>query len=173
MPPEPALVDLHRATVLPEWTDYNGHMNLAYYLLAFDHATDDFFGVLDVGHAYRLRAGHSLFTLEAHVTYERELNAGDPLRVTTQLLDADAKRLRYFHRMYHAEAGFLAATNELLSIHVNLSTRRAAPFPQEAAARIGALLAEHRKLPFPAQAGRTIAMRRPARAPSAPAASEA
>ena len=76
----PAPLELHREAVLPEWTDYNGHMNVAFYLLAFDHATDAFFDHLDLGHAYRKRTDCSLFTLEAHVSYAKELNEGDPLR---------------------------------------------------------------------------------------------
>src|SRR5579875_1681906 len=146
---------LHRETVQPEWTDYNGHMNLAYYMLVFDHATDCLFDHLDLG-----RDNHSLFALEAHVTYEQELNAGDPVRVTTQLLDCDAKRLHYFHRMYHATEGYLAATNELISIHVDLATRRSTPLPQAALAWLEALLAAHRHLPRPPQAGRVIGIRR-------------
>ena len=156
---EPALLALHREVVLPEWIDYNGHMNMAYYLLAFDHATDRLFDLLDLGVAYRRRANHGLFTLEAHATYERELAAGDALSFTTRLLDCDAKRLHYFHSMYHAAEGYLAATNELMSIHVDLSTRRAAPLPAEALARIEGLMAAHRRLPRPPQAGRRIGIR--------------
>ncbi|HUI16101.1 MAG TPA: thioesterase family protein [Alphaproteobacteria bacterium] len=156
----PQPLELHRERVLPEWTDYNGHMNLAYFLVAFDHATDAFFDHLDLGRAYRLRTNCSLFTLEAHVSYAHELNAGDPLRLSTQLVAFDAKRLHYFHRMYHAEEGFLAASNELLSIHVDLETRRSSAMPAEAQARLERLLAEHRRLPRPPELGRVIALPR-------------
>ena len=67
------------------------------------------------------------FCLEAHVTYHREVRNGDPLRFTTVLLGHDAKRLHYIHAMYHATEGFLASTNELMSLHVSRATRRAAP----------------------------------------------
>ncbi len=156
----PAPLELHRESVLPEWTDYNGHMNLAYYVLAFDHATDRLFDHLGLGHAYRLRTDHSLFTLEAHVSYARELNAGDALRFTTQLVAYDAKRIHYFHAMYHADEGYLAATNELLSIHVSLSARRASAMPAAALARLERLMAEHAALPRPPQLGRVIAIPR-------------
>lgn len=158
--PEPAPLELHRARVLPEWTDYNGHMNVAYYMLAFDHATDAFFDWLDLGHAYRRRTERSLFTLEAHIAYERELDAREALRFATQLVDFDAKRLHYFHWMYHAEKGFLAATNELLSIHVDLATRRSAPLPAEALERLARLKASHRHLPRPPGLGAVIGIRR-------------
>jgi acyl-CoA thioester hydrolase len=157
---EAAPLELHRETVLPEWTDYNGHMNLAYYMLAFDHATDLLFDLLELGGDYRQRTDCSLFTLEAHITYERELLAGDRLRVTTQLIDCDAKRLHYFHFMYHGEQGYLTATNELISLHVDLATRRSSPFPPGGRAAIERILAAHRSLPRPQWLGRMIGIRR-------------
>lgn len=156
----PAPLALHRETVPPAWSDYNGHMNLAYYLLAFDHATDAFFDHIDLGHAYRLKSEHSLFTLEAHVSYARELNEGDAMRFATQLVAFDEKRLHYFHWMYHESLGYLAATNELLSIHVSLATRRASAMPADALERLERLMAEHQHLPRPPELGRVIAVRR-------------
>jgi acyl-CoA thioester hydrolase len=85
---------------------------------------------------------------------------GDPLLVETQLVDADTKRLHIFHRMRHADQGFLAATTELLALHVDLAGPRAAPFPAETQAGIAALLAEHRRLPPPPQLGRSISIKR-------------
>lgn len=153
---------LHRERVLPEWTDYNGHMNLAYYMLAFDHASDKLFDLLDIGAAYLRRTNHSLFALEAHITYERELKAGEPLAVTTLLLDCDEKRLHYCHLMYHGEEGYLAATNELINLHVDMAVRRAAAFPPDAFARVSAAVAAHRDLPRPPTLGRVIGIRRKA-----------
>jgi acyl-CoA thioester hydrolase len=155
-----APIDSHRGTVRPEWIDYNGHMNVAYYVLAFDHATDDLFDALGLGVAYREAADHSTFSLQIQVTYLRELQLGAPIRVTTQLLDHDAKRLHYFHEMYHAEEGYRAATCECLSIHVDLTARRSAPLPADIQARLAALMAAHADLPRPSEVGRTIAIRR-------------
>ena len=149
---------LHRETVRPEWIDYNGHMNLAYYLLAFDHATDRLYDHLQVGEAYLAAANCSVFICEAHVTYDREVHDGDPLRFTTQLLGYDAKRLHFIHAMYHADEGFLAATNELLALHVDLTRRRAAPFPEPVGRRLAALHAAHRRLPTPVQVGRVMGL---------------
>lgn len=151
---------LHGESVLPAWIDYNGHMNLAYYVLAFDHATDAMFDYLDLGIAYRNRTRKSLFVLEAHVTYDRELAEGDPLRVTTQILDCDAKRIHYFHRMFHATEGFQAATNELIGMHIDFADRRSTPMPPEAQARVQAVMEAHAHLPRPAEAGRVIGIRR-------------
>jgi len=155
-----APIDSHRETVRPEWIDYNGHMNVAYYVLAFDHATDVLFDALGMGETYRDATDHSTFSLQIQVTYLRELQLGAPIRVTTQLIDHDVKRLHYFHEMYHAEDGYRAATCECLSIHVNLSARRSAPLPDDIQTRLVALMAAHRDLPRPAEVGRVIAIRR-------------
>jgi acyl-CoA thioester hydrolase len=151
---------LHRETVDPAWIDYNGHMNLAYYVLAFDHATDAFFDYIGLGEAYLKDNNCSTFTLEAHVTYDRELMAGDPMRFETQLLDHDAKRLHYMHTMYHAQEGYLASTNELISLHVDMTQRRSSPMPQAVIERLDQVAAAHRALPRPPQAGRVISLGR-------------
>lgn len=156
----PAPLALHAETVRPEWIDYNGHMNVAYYVLAFDHATDALFDHLGLGEGYRHAANASLFIAEAHVLYRRELAAGAPMRFETQLLDRDAKRLQFFHRMLHGGEGFLAATCELVAVHVDLAHRRATPFPAEAAARLEALADRHAHLRRPAEAGRAIGLGR-------------
>src|SRR5258708_660269 len=134
MPPQP--LDLYRGPVQPEWIDYNGHMNIAYYVVAFDRATDKLFDRFDLGRDYVARTNCSAFVLEMHIGYERELKRGDPLRISAQLIDADAKRLHLFHAMYHAESGVCAATIEMLLLHVDLGSRRSAPFPEPQRAAI-------------------------------------
>src|SRR3546814_18338001 len=99
-------------------------MNLAYYMLAFDHATDAFFDHLGLGEAYLADSNCSTFTLEAHITYERELMADAPMRFETQLLAHDARRLHYMHFMYHEEAGFLASTNDLVRLPGAMTARQ-------------------------------------------------
>lgn len=139
-----------------EWTDYNGHMNVAYYFLIFDNATDAFYDWLGIGRAYKESSGFSTFTLEGHITYDRELLEGDPVRVTSRLLDFDGKRLHYFHEMYHAERGYLASTNELLAIHVDMRVRRSAPMPERILDRLREVKEAHAALPLPPQVGRRI-----------------
>jgi acyl-CoA thioester hydrolase len=163
--PLPALdlaapLDRHRAVVRPEWIDANGHLNVGFYLVAFDHATDTFAEQLGVSWPYVEHRLGMTFILEAHATFERELRSGDPLRITTQILEFDSKRVHFFHTMYNAAAGFLAATNELLMMHVDYETRRAAPWPAETALRLDAMAAAHAALPRPERAGRAIAIRR-------------
>ena len=152
--------DRHRAVVRPEWIDLNGHMNVGFYVVAFDHATDTFAEQLGVAWPYVEHRLGMTFILEAHATFERELKSGDPLRITTQILECDDKRVHFFHALYHAAEGFLAATNELLMIHVDCATRRAAPWPAETMRRLVAMAAAHAVLPRPASAGRAIAIRR-------------
>ncbi len=156
----PAPLALHRESVQADWIDYNGHMNLAYYMLAFDHATDAFFDYVGLGEAYMAANDCSTFTLEAHITYDRELLAGAPMRFETQLLEHDAKRLHYMHFMYHTEEGYLASTNELISLHVDMGVRRSAPMPDDVRARLDRIAASHARLPRPEQAGRVISIGR-------------
>ena len=150
---------LYTGAVLPAWIDYNGHMNVAYYVLAFDHASDALMDYLGMDAAYRQRENCSAFVVETHVNYQRELLAGDPLRITTQLLGFDKKRLHFFHRMYHAVDGFLAATTEIMAIHVNLRQRHGAAMPAAIMERLYALHTQHGQLPRPAQSGRVIGVR--------------
>ena len=157
---EAAPLALHRETVRPEWIDYNGHMNVAYYVLAFDHATDAFFDHIGLDEAYRKRAQASTFALEAHITYEREMMAGAPMRITTQLLGHDAKRMHYMHFMYHGVEGWLSSTTELVSLHVDMAARRSAPMPDAILRRLDAIAASHGKLARPKQAGRVISLER-------------
>lgn len=145
-----------REVVRPEWTDYNAHLNLAYYVLIFDHATDAFYPMVGLGERYRERTNHSTFAVESHVTYDAEVLAGDEVRCTTQLLGYDEKRIHYFHRMYNAGNGHLAATTELLAVHVDLAVRRVVPMPEPVRRSLAAMMAAHRSLPRPAQAGRVI-----------------
>ena len=90
---------MRRLSVSPDWNDYNGHMNVGFYGVAFDKATDALLDLLGLGEAYRHASDASMFIVEAHMTYDREVSVGDPLRFETQVLDADEKRLHMFHAM--------------------------------------------------------------------------
>ena len=94
-----APLDVYRDVVRPEWIDHNGHMNVGYYLVVFDFATDEFFRWVGLDAAHRHAHAITTFCLEAHVTYHREVRSGDPLRFTTVLLGHDAKRIHYIHTM--------------------------------------------------------------------------
>jgi len=153
-----APLDLYRDVVRPEWIDHNRHMNMGYYVVVFDLATDEFMRWIGLGEEHRRRHRVTTFCLEAHVSYHREVREGDPLRFTTQLLGYDAKRLHYIHAMYHATDGYLAATNELMSLHVALETRRGATMASGVLARLAEIQAAHAALPRPPQVGRVMGL---------------
>lgn len=150
---------LHRELVRPEWVDYNGHLNVACYGLVFDHATDTLLDALGIGETWARIGPYSSFALEAHATFLRELAARAPILVSSQLLDCDDKRIHYFHRMFHAEQRYLAATLEQLSLCVDLRSRRGCAFPPDARLRIDGLFEQHRDLPRPERAGRRVGIR--------------
>jgi acyl-CoA thioester hydrolase len=140
------------------WIDYNDHLNMAYYNVLFDRAVDEAWAALGLGPDYLAESGHTTFTAEVHVRYLRELRASHPVRVTIQLLGHDAKRLHYFEQLFHAEEGWLSATSENMTLHVDLAARKTAPFPEAVERRIAAAMAAHAGLPVPEGAGRRIAI---------------
>ncbi|CAL8972090.1 L-carnitine dehydrogenase [Rhodoplanes serenus] len=141
-----------------EWIDYNGHLNMAYYNVLFDRAADEVLALIGAGLDYVALKRHSYYTAETHLRYLRELKAGDAVRATVQLLDHDAKRLHYFQQLFHAEHGFMAATLEVMALHVDMEAGRTAPAPPPIATRLAEMKAAHSRLPRPEAAGRRIAM---------------
>ena len=150
---------LHRESVLPEWIDYNGHMNLAYYVLIFDHATDAFLDFIGLTEKFRKANQSSTFAAELHVTYEHEVKLGDTVVVKTQLLDFDEKRIHYFHHMYHEADGKSVATNELISLYMDMKARRVTAMPGDIQEMLGKIVSAHTDLPLPSQVGRRIGLR--------------
>jgi acyl-CoA thioester hydrolase len=157
-PPAPFVAAIQR--VEDQWVDYNGHLNMAYYNVLFDRAGDEAFDLVGLGADYLKTANCSFFTLEAHITYLRELHAGDPVRVNVQFLDYDAKRVHYVEEMYHAEEGWLACVSEHMIIHVDMSSKRTSPFPPQILEKIAAMCAAHKSLPVPPQVGHKIGIPR-------------
>ena len=156
----PAPFDPYRGEVLPEWIDYNGHMNLAYYTVLFDGATDALFDALGLGLDYRQTRKLGTFVAETHNLYERELLVGARVRIATQILGLDEKRLYLAHEMFALDGGARTATQELMFLHVDLARRRVSPFPPDLYARIAEAAAAHAALPRPSWIGRHIAMPR-------------
>lgn len=123
--------------VLPGWVDHYGHMNLAYYLVAFDLATDALWPSLGLGKAFQAK-GLGTFAAESWQAYTREVTEGAPLAFDSEVLAHDAKRLLCRHVMYHAEEGWQAAENEVLYLCVDLTARRVGAWPDEVIARFAA-----------------------------------
>jgi acyl-CoA thioester hydrolase len=140
------------------WFDYNGHLNMAYYHVLFDRAVDEAFGLCGLGPDYAAQRGGSFFLVESRISYQREIRKGHPLRVTIQLIAFDDKRLHYFMEIRHAVDGWVAATSENLSLHINLLTRKAAPFPADILSSLAIMKASHAALARPERLGSGIAM---------------
>ena len=153
-----APLDTHRSTVIPEWVDWNGHMNVAFYVAAFDQASGAFMRNIGLGRRYVDGKLGMTFVLETHVTYDRELREGAPMRFTTQLLGRDAKKVHLFHEMYHAGQDYLAATNETIIMNIDYQTRRSGPWPAPVAQRLDAVWETHRDLAKPAKSGRVMGL---------------
>jgi carnitine 3-dehydrogenase len=147
------VVTVRRAVPL-DWTDYNGHMNEARYLQAFGDATDRFMEIIGCDAAY-IASGGSYFTAETHIRHLDEAHAGAMIRVTTQVLLGEGKKMHLFHFMHHAD-GRLLATGEHMLIHVSLETRKAAPPAEAIAAKLGAIARAHAALGRPEGAGKAV-----------------
>ena len=158
--PFPQLFTSSTFSIEPQWIDYNGHFNMAYYNVLFDRAADEVFAELGLGPDYVKTTNNSFFTLETHTTYARELAITDQVIVETQFLDADHKRVHYVQLMKHAEESWLSCVLEVIVSHVDLTTKKTSNFPQDVATRVLAALADHKTLPVPAQVGHKIGIPR-------------
>jgi acyl-CoA thioester hydrolase len=138
-----------------DWIDYNGHLNMAYYNVLFDRGADGAFDIMGIGASYARERKLTIYTAEAHVCYLQELHLGDQVRVTFHLLDHDAKRLRAFQEIRHVD-GWVAATSETLSLHIDMTGPKVASFPPDIAEKVQAMRDAHAGLPVPERAGRSI-----------------
>lgn len=152
----PAPYSAATAVVLPDWIDNNGHMNVGYYHVVFDIASEPFFEFLGLNREFRRRTGSSTFALESHLNFLREVRQGDSLRFEARLLDFDHKRIHFYQEMFHATEGYLAASYESLSVHVNMAQRRTSPMPDELSRRLAEVKLAHANLPRPWQVGHVI-----------------
>ncbi len=145
--------------VIEDWIDYNGHLNEAYYLVIFSKATDAFQTLNGMTPDTIKTDGNTLFTLETHLAYIKEIGLGADVYVTSQLLEHDTKRVRIFHNMYNAQDELLA-TAETFLIGYNLQQEKVTNFHQVFAESLEKLAAEHSQLPMPACAGKGIALKK-------------
>ncbi|MBM3806100.1 MAG: thioesterase family protein [Actinobacteria bacterium] len=157
----PAPLNFYHCSVAAEWVDYNNHMTEAAYLTAFGWASDVLFQYIGINDDYRA-AGNSYYTVETHIIYEREADFGDQLRITTQVLDFDSKRLHFNHEMFNADNNERLATCEQMLLHVDSAAAKAAPIPDSVAVALTAIKLSHGRLPVPPEVGRTMKIRRKA-----------
>lgn len=146
-------------TVKPDWIDYNGHLNMAYYGVLFDLGADQIFEQLGFGPGYQARTGHTTYSAEFHVTYLRELHLNDAVTVSFQMIDCDEKRFHSYQELWH-EDGWIAATGETMTLHVDQSGPRVAPMPADIYDRLTQMRDAHATLPRPDRVGASIGIRR-------------
>ena len=144
--------------IKPDWIDYNGHLNMAYYHVIFDLSVDQLFAMLGLGPNYLRQRNCSTMTAECHVRYIREVGPGDPVHVVAWLLETDDKRLHTFEELRHSTDGWLAATSENMSLHIDMSKRKVGPFPSDIRERLRQVVAAQANGPQPEGIGRRIAM---------------
>ena len=143
-----------------DWIDFNGHLNMAYYTVLFDRAYEEVGESLGMGAHYAATRRPTTYTAEIHLCYVRELHLSDRVCGTYQLLDHDEKRLHSYQELRHADEGWLAATCETMTLHIDMSGPKVTPFPRDVLERVEAMRTLHATLETPARAGRSIAIRR-------------
>ncbi|SLN47975.1 L-carnitine dehydrogenase [Roseovarius litorisediminis] len=143
----------------PGWIDYNNHLNMGYYTVLFDRAADQVFEGFGFGPDYIAAHNHTTFAAEFHVRYLRELKLGDRVRSSFRIIDHDEKRFHTFQELFH-EDGWLAATGECMTLHVNLDGPRVAAMPDFILTRVRAMAASDARLPLPEGVGGKIGIRR-------------
>lgn len=145
--------------VQPDWIDFNGHMNVAYYIRAFDLAFDQIYKRFGFGVAELQGVNGTTMAADLHITYQRELFEGDPIRVTTQLVEFDRKRCHFFQAMYQAEKTYLAATSEWLILNVDIVSRRVTEMPDALFDHLTRIRDAHAKIPAAPELGRSVSIR--------------
>ena len=155
-----APLSLYRTRVKPEWVDYNNHLNDGYYLVIMSLGTDAFQDLIGMSDAERRATRTTIYTLEAHVNYLREVKEGEEVEVRTQLIGFDQKRFQLFHTLHTARLGDEpAATSEIMLVNIDTSGEpRSAPFRPEVAAKLAEIWHAHKALPLPQNSGRAIAL---------------
>tara|TARA_B100000029_G_scaffold440315_1_gene457396 strand:- start:402 stop:863 length:462 start_codon:yes stop_codon:yes gene_type:complete len=111
-----------------EWIDYNGHMNVAYYVHIFDKASDVILNIFELAGDSAKNDNKSTFVVEMHTNYIQEVKSGDEVETHLTYIDHDKKRINYKLSMFNKEKKYLSATNEVLSLHVDLSKRKVVEF---------------------------------------------
>ena len=136
---------LRAGRVKAEWTDYNSHMNLAYYIHLFDVAWEILLEKFNMGEESSINQRKSTFAVESHTTYDQEVKVGEELDINLMFLDHDKKRIIYKLEMIHKEKKYLAATSEILSLYVDLNHRKVVEFEKEKSDLMDAFIEENKQ----------------------------
>jgi len=127
-------MSIHLTTqkILKEWTDYNNHMNVAYYVLIFDiYGAEKLMDIFHMGEHSAKTTKKSTMVVESHITYNQEVKEGDEVDVNLIYFNHDKKRLQYKFEMIHKEKKYLASTMEILALYVDLGQRKVSEFEEE------------------------------------------
>ena len=119
---------LSTGKVKKEWTDYNGHMNLAFYIHLFDTGWEVMLNKFNMGEQAAKTEKKTTFAVESHTTYDQEVKEGDEVDINLLFLDSDKKRLVYKLEMIHKNENYRAATTEVCSLYVDLNKRKVVEF---------------------------------------------
>jgi acyl-CoA thioester hydrolase len=159
-------IPLYETPILPQWIDYNGHLRDAYYALIVSEATDALMDRVGLDAAYRSRTGCTLYTLEMHLHFLHEVKASDTAVVKVRIAGADHKRIHAAFEILRAGQAAVAATAEVMLLHVRQAgaTVATAPFPAEVSAALAQLRSASEGLEAVGPGSRRIELR-PPRAP--------
>ena len=124
---------LKKEKVIKEWADYNGHMNLAYYIHIFDVAAEVMLNSFKMGGESAKLERRSTFVVETHTTYNQELKVGNDVDVNLLYLDHDKKRIHYKLEMINSKEKYLASTTEVISLYIDLDERKVTEFEKDKA----------------------------------------
>ena len=119
----------YRGSVYPAQCDHMGHMNVMWYVGKFDEATWNFFNGLGITPTFLRENARGMAAVDQHITYSRELQAGDIITIRTRLVELAGKVIKFRHEMINGETGDLAAATDLIAVHMNIETRKSALFP--------------------------------------------
>ena len=122
---------LKTTKIINEWTDYNKHMNLSFYILVFDKAAEKILSQFKMGEEAALKTKRSTMVVETHTTYNNEVKENDDVDVYLSFCNHDKKRLHYKLEMYEKSKNILSATTEVLTLYINLDLRKVAEFEKE------------------------------------------
>ncbi len=154
--------ELYKSSMMelqPDWVDYNGHLNMAFYNVLFDNGCDGFFAGVGLGPQYVKERNLTFYTAEAHVRYLREIHLGDRVQVTMRIIDYDTKRIHAYAELLHQD-GWVSASSETMSLHIDRSGPKVAPFPKDIMEQVQAQAASDALLPSLENIGRPIGIRK-------------
>ena len=130
--------------IIKEWTDYNNHMNLSYYILVFDMGAEIILSKFKMGEHSAKTTKKSTMVVETHTTYNQEVKEGDEVDVSLAYFDHDSKRLHYKLEMYDKAKNVLSATTEVLALYIDLNKRKVTEFENEKIKIMDEFIDEHK-----------------------------